>query len=161
MRHKKHSLHILVCGLLAVAAVVGLLRLNSAVATKPVRVGGEAPKAVVYRSPTCGCCGIYATYLKKMGFEVETKFAEAGERAKLGVPERLGSCHTTVVGGYTIEGHVPVEAIEKLLTEKPDVKGIGMPGMPSGSPGMPGPKLGAFEVSSFKEDGSVADYLAL
>lgn len=120
-------------------------------------------KAVVVRSATCGCCGNFVAYLKRKGFEVETKFVEdsAKRRADAGVPDKLGSCHTTYVGGYVVEGHVPVEAIDKLLKEKPSVKGIGMPGMPSGSPGMPGPKTGPFTISSFQEDGTTSPFMEL
>ena len=119
--------------------------------------GDSTPiQAIVYRSPTCGCCGNYFSYLKKSGFEVETEWAQDNEerRTRFGIPNDLASCHTTVVGDYVIEGHVPVEAIRKLLEEKPALRGIAMPGMPSGSPGMPGPKRGEFVIYAINKEGA-------
>lgn len=94
----------------------------------------------VYRSPTCGCCGGWVTYLQDHGFEVDVHDVEDPVTIKelAGVPEQLYSCHTAAVDSYTIEGHVPVEAIERLLEERPEVQGIGVGGMPAGSPGMGG-----------------------
>ncbi len=118
-------------------------------------IRAEHPKVTVYRSPTCGCCGNYVAYLKKKGFEVETEFVDSTNEIQnqYGVPGNLRSCHTTVIGGYAVEGHVPIEAVAKLLKERPAIKGIAIPGMPSGSPGMPGSKRDAFSVYSFEEDG--------
>lgn len=101
---------------------------------------GEHRTATVYRSPTCGCCGGWVDYLESHGFEVEVNDVEDPVAIKelVGVPEELYSCHTAAIDGYTIEGHVPVEAIERLLEERPDVQGIGVGGMPAGSPGMGG-----------------------
>ncbi|MBI2099626.1 CopG family transcriptional regulator [Candidatus Uhrbacteria bacterium] len=119
-------------------------------------ISSQRPKAIVYRSPTCGCCGNYVSYLKKMGFEVETKFVQSTSEIEqqYGIPNNLLSCHTTVIGDYAIEGHVPAEAIAKLLQEKPAIRGIALPGMPSGSPGMPGAKRGEFSIYGFKDGGS-------
>lgn len=111
---------------------------------------GEEVKlaATVYKSPTCGCCGEYISYLKDQGFEVkmENKTDMNSIKVQYGIPENMQSCHTTVMGDYIIEGHVPIEAIRKLVTEKPDIDGIALPGMPQGSPGMPGTKEGEFEI---------------
>lgn len=114
-------------------------------------------KAIVYRSPTCGCCGNYLSYLKKNGFDASTEWAEdnAERRTRFSIPGDMASCHTTVVGDYVIEGHVPVEAIRKLLDEKPaGLRGIAMPGMPSGSPGMPGPKKDEFVIYGLTAEGT-------
>lgn len=110
----------------------------------------NAKEATVYKNPTCGCCGVYITYLRKQGFvvKVENMNSLSSIKKKYQIPSDMGSCHTTVVGDYVIEGHVPVEAINKLLTEKPDITGIALPNMPSGSPGMPGKKQGAFTIYS-------------
>ena len=111
---------------------------------------------VVHKSPTCGCCGVYASYLKRQGYDVEvhnTNDVEA-KKQELGVPYELVSCHTSEVGGYVVEGHVPEEAVAKLLTEKPDIKGIGMAGMPAGSPGMGGSQAEPFVVYEILDDGS-------
>ena len=112
--------------------------------------------AVLHKSPTCGCCGVYGSYMKKIGYNMQTSNMDNMEEIKvsLGVPQELWSCHTVEVGGYVAEGHIPEEAIRKMLDEKPDIKGIGMAGMPSGSPGMPGPKSGDFLIYEILHDGS-------
>lgn len=104
----------------------------------------------LYSTPTCGCCREYASYLEGHGFQVETVFREDLSPIKddLGVPEEMRSCHTAVIGDYFVEGHVPVEAIWKLLREQPEIDGIALPGMPSGSPGMSGEKEEPFVIYS-------------
>lgn len=99
-------------------------------------------EAVVYKSPSCGCCGGWIAYLEQNGYKVTTHDTEEVDaiKDKWGVPDEVRSCHTAKIGGYVIEGHVPVEAIDKLLAAKSKVTGIAAPGMPSGSPGMSGPK---------------------
>lgn len=121
--------------------------------------GEYIASAVVHKTPACGCCGVYASYLGKRNFDVEISDVEDLRPIKesLGVPYELESCHTTEVGGYVVEGHIPTEAIENLLSEKPDIKGIGMAGMPSGSPGMPGPKNGDFVIYEITHDGERGD----
>jgi hypothetical protein len=118
----------------------------------------EAPvKALVHRSPTCGCCGKWAERLKAAGFAVEVVNEPDMKpvKARLGVPEKLASCHTAEIGGYVIEGHVPIAAIERLLKEKPKAIGIAAPGMPAGSPGMEtGGEQDVYEVVLFDASGS-------
>ena len=120
-------------------------------------------KAIVYRSATCGCCANYVTYLKRAGADIEDKITEdmTAIKKEFGIPADLGSCHTTRIGNYTVEGHMPVEAIQKLLQDKPQISGIALPQMPSGSPGMPGPKFGKFDISGFTAGGSASPYLSL
>ncbi|MFA4831194.1 MAG: DUF411 domain-containing protein [Patescibacteria group bacterium] len=117
----------------------------------------------LYKSPNCGCCANHAAYLRRNDFEVE--IIETNDmdaiKSENGIPGGEESCHTSVIDGYAIEGHMPVEAIEKLLAEKPDIKGIGLAEMPSGSPGMPGAKKEPFDIYSFTEDGKVNNYLKL
>ena len=101
-----------------------------------------APKVLVevWKDPNCGCCKDWVNHLQASGFA--TKVNETGNepmRAKLGIPSKLGSCHTALVGGYAIEGHVPAQDIRRLLKEKPQAIGLAVPGMPVGSPGMDGP----------------------
>jgi len=121
-----------------------------------------AAQATLYKSASCGCCGVYATYAgKSLDLKVVERSDMDALKTKLGVPENLRSCHTTVVDGYFIEGHVPKEAIKKLLTERPDIKGIALPGMPSGTPGMPGQKRGAWIVSAVGKDGSVSEFMTV
>jgi hypothetical protein len=111
-------------------------------------------RITVYKDPTCGCCGKWAEHLRSNGFEVavqETKDL-AGYRKKYGVPESLASCHTAVVDEYAVEGHVPAREIQRLLKERPKAKGLAVPGMPMGSPGMEAAKTQAYSVLLF--DGS-------
>ena len=109
----------------------------------------------LYKNPSCTCCEGYAQYLEKSGFKVDVKptndLAEISRNA--GVPEDLEGCHTMFVGGYVVDGHVPVEVIRKLLAEKPAIAGITLPGMPSGSPGMTGPKTETWTIYAVTKDG--------
>lgn len=140
-------------------AVVGLV----VVMAKP-RLDKSAPSAessrglvaVMYKSPSCTCCLQYASYLKKLGYGVHIEGIEdmSEIKSRFGVPYELESCHTMELEGYIIEGHVPEEAIQKLLTERPDIKGIGLAGMPSGSPGMPGSKTASFVIYEITRDGT-------
>lgn len=118
----------------------------------------------VYKSGSCGCCDVYLSYFKSRG-NSKTKAVDLGDlkslKDKYGVPSAMESCHTTLVGDYFVEGHIPLEAVEKLLTEKPDIKGIAMPGMPMGSPGMIGAKNGAFVIYAVNNDGSYNEFMRL
>ncbi len=113
---------------------------------------GVGQKAIVYKSPTCGCCVGYAAALRKQGVSVEVVETDDMSliKDKYGIPANKQSCHTIAMGNYFIEGHVPMEAAEKLLKENPDIDGIGLPRMPSGTPGMPGPKRAPYEVYQMK-----------
>ena len=97
------------------------------------------PLVEVWKDPSCGCCGDWVTHMQASGFQVkvyDTGNAEA--RKRLGVPEKMGSCHTGLVAGYALEGHVPAREIHRLLKERPQAIGLAVPGMPVGSPGMDG-----------------------
>ena len=96
------------------------------------------PPMTVYKSATCGCCTGWVEHARTNGFTVRTVDTEdlGSVKRELGVPERLASCHTVVVGAYVIEGHVPAMDVKRLLAERPDVRGLAVPGMPIGSPGM-------------------------
>jgi hypothetical protein len=118
----------------------------------------------VYKSPSCGCCGLYADYFKGKGnkrVEVVNMQDISSVKKEYGVPSGLESCHITVVGNYFVEGHIPLEAIDKLLSEKPDIAGIAMPDMPSGSPGMPGRKYGDFVIYAVEHDGSYSEFMRI
>ncbi|KAB2943611.1 MAG: DUF411 domain-containing protein [Hyphomicrobium sp.] len=110
----------------------------------------ERVAATLYKIPNCSCCKKYADYLRTNGFDVTV--IEAPDmtpiKQKYGVGKNLEGCHTAVIGGYVVEGHVPVGSINRLLSEKPAIKGITLPGMPPGSPGMSGSKTGSFEILS-------------
>jgi hypothetical protein len=115
-------------------------------------------RATLYKNPSCQCCEGYADYLRKNGFTVEVKptndLAEISRKA--GVPGDLEGCHTMFVEGYpyVIDGHVPIEVVMKLLSEKPAIAGITLPGMPTGSPGMFGEKTEKFVIYAFGKDGA-------
>lgn len=98
----------------------------------------DEPMVTVYKTPTCGCCSLWVDHLKANGFSVQTYDLDdlSVTKAQLGVPGNLSSCHTAVVGGYVVEGHVPAEDVKRLLAERPNVTGLAVPGMPIGSPGM-------------------------
>ena len=110
--------------------------------------------ATIYKTPNCNCCENYISYLKSNGFKVEKKEVSDEEltnlKKQIGIPENLWSCHTVLLNNYFVEGHIPIEAINKLLTEKPEIDGIALPQMPSGSPGMPGFKLEKWKIHSVK-----------
>lgn len=111
------------------------------------------PKMIVTRDPNCGCCGNWVEHIKAAGFPVDVVQVDdvMPLKARLGVPEALMSCHTAEIGGYVIEGHVPAEAIKRLLVERPQAKGVAVAGMPVGSPGMevPGQLPQTYEVVIF------------
>lgn len=115
----------------------------------------EALKATLYKSPQCGCCEGYAGYLRKNGFEVEVKPTNdlASISSKAGVPAAFQGCHTTFVDGYVVDGHVPVKTVKKLLSDRPEIAGISLPGMPAGSPGMVGGKTEPFTIYAITKDG--------
>lgn len=108
----------------------------------------ERHAATLYKNPQCGCCETYADYLRENGFEVTVEPTHDLPLMKRqhGVPSVLEGCHTTLVDGYVVEGHVPVDTLVRLLTERPAIKGISLPGMPAGSPGMVGEKTGPFTI---------------
>ena len=118
----------------------------------------------VYKSGSCGCCDVYSRYFKSRG-NSKTKSIDLEDlksiKNKYGVPSTMESCHTTIIGDYFIEGHIPLEAVEKLLTEKPSIKGIAMPGMPLGSPGMIGTKNGPLIIYAVNHDGSYNEFMRL
>lgn len=113
---------------------------------------------VVYKSKTCGCCTKWVDHVKDAGFALEVHDEESMDPLKdeLGIPPQVRSCHTALVGGYLIEGHVPASDIRRLLAGRPKVAGLAVPGMPGGTPGMaePGAKIGDFEVIAFQSSGS-------
>lgn len=116
-------------------------------------VSGET--MTVYRSPSCGCCGGWIDYIKAKGYAAKVVMLDDMEPVKerLKVPEEMQSCHTAVIDGYVIEGHVPAEAVDKLLKDRPKVTGLSAPGMPQGSPGMSGAPE-PFTVYAFGPDGT-------
>lgn len=123
---------------------------------------GEAVPITVYASPTCGCCSAWMDHLREHGFDVEVVHRDdmIAVKQSLEVPRELRSCHTGVVNDYVIEGHVPGDDLRRFLAEAPQVRGLTVPGMPAGSPGMevPGGTVDPYEVLTFRADGSTAVY---
>jgi len=125
-----------------------------AAAFSPVAMAANAID--VYRDPSCGCCGAWMAYLRTQGYVVTVHENQpmAAVKTRFGVPADATSCHTALIDGYVIEGHVPVEDIRRLLAEHPDARGLAAPGMPIGSPGM---EMGApehYDVVLIGRDGS-------
>lgn len=138
--------------LIIVASAVLLLVVGGLV----VGLQGEAgAKVVVYKTPTCGCCSKWVTHMRQAGFEVEANDLNdlSSIKAHYGVQRGFASCHTAIVEGYVVEGHVPAEYVARLLKERPDVAGLAVPGMPIGSPGMEGRHPQTYDVLSFDKAG--------
>ena len=115
-----------------------------------------ATQATLYKNPNCGCCDEHASYLRRHGYAVnavETHDLD-GIKRRHGVPEALYGCHTIEIDGYVVEGHVPAGPLARLLRERPAIRGISLPGMPTGSPGMAGPKREPFRIYAI--DGGAA-----
>lgn len=123
-----------------------------------LQLQAAGPAIVVYKTRTCGCCGKWVDHLKAKGFKPEVREvpSTAEARKQNNVPDNLASCHTAVVNGYAIEGHVPAEDIHRLLKQKPKAKGLAVPGMPNGSPGMETGRRDAYSVLLFKADGTTS-----
>jgi len=142
-----------------------VIQASLALAFAPAAFAQQAlPLVEVWKSPTCGCCKDWIRHMQANGFKVKAIEVEstAPMRAKLNMPERFGSCHTALVGGYAVEGHVPAADIRRLLKERPDAVGLSVPGMPVGSPGMDGPEYGGrkdmFDVLLVARNGSASRY---
>lgn len=127
---------------------IAVLALLAGVA-QPVPVAAEETKGgIMYKKPQCHCCEAHATYLRQNGFQITVKATHdlALINQNLRVPKRLEGCHTAIIDGYVVSGHVPAETIHRLLTERPAIKGISLAGMPQGSPGMSGNKAAPFTI---------------
>lgn len=128
----------------------------------PETATSPRPRMLVHRSPTCGCCAAWVEHVRKAGFLVEVRDTDNLDpvKTRLGIPVGKGSCHTAEVGGYFIEGHVPATDIDRLLAQKPDAKGLVVPGMPLGSPGMevPDGSTQAYAVQLIGRDGASSTF---
>ncbi len=142
----------LIMGIVAVFAALAL-------GLTAARAGG--PDITVYKPASCDCCGKWAEHLKKNGFHVTLKVVSDAEldkiKAEHGVTEKLSSCHTAIVDGYVVEGHVPADVIQRMLKERPRIVGLTAPGMPKSAPGMDEPGE-PYEVLSFDADGKTKIY---
>jgi hypothetical protein len=113
--------------------------------------------AVVYKSPTCSCCRQYISYLEREGYNIKSESINDMQsvKEKYDISPIMESCHTMIINDYVVEGHVPIEVVKKLLTEKPNIAGISLPDMPAGSPGMPGIKRDPFTIYSLAQNNPV------
>jgi hypothetical protein len=120
----------------------------------------ESPAVKVWKTPTCGCCGKWVRHMQAAGFRVEVTDIDNVDPVKTanGVPLQLASCHTALVGGYVVEGHVPASDVRRLLKEKPAILGLTAPGMPAGSPGMDVPGSPPDEVLALHKDRTTTVY---
>ncbi len=128
----------------------------------PAPTQSTLPMMIVNKSPSCGCCGSWVEHMERAGFKVQTNDTDdmGPIKERVGVPYGKGSCHTAEVGGYFIEGHVPAEDIKRLLAERPDAKGLVVPGMPAGSPGMelPDGRVQPYVVELVANDGTTSEF---
>ena len=115
----------------------------------------DLPQVEIYKSPYCGCCADWAKHMADNGFKVKTIDVEdvPAARARLGMPERYGSCHTARIGSYVVEGHVPAEDVKRLLKEQPKAVGLAAPGMPGGSPSMESARKQPYDVLLVDREG--------
>ena len=140
-----------------------LASLAGTAAVMPNLIAQTRPQVEVWKDPECGCCKDWVSHLEANGFQVKVHDSgNAQARSRLGVPDKLGSCHTALIGGYALEGHVPARDIQRLLKERPKAVGLAVPGMPIGSPGMDGAAYGgrkdAYDVLLIQADGSTRVY---
>ena len=136
-----------------------LFAIPAAFAVRMKAAGG--PAVTVFKAPTCGCCGLWVKHMSANGFTLNVTDVPdtAPYRAKYGVPEAMASCHTAFVDGYAIEGHVPAAEVQRLLKERPQAKGLAVPGMVTGSPGMEeGSVVKPYAVLLFTADGKSSVY---
>jgi len=125
-----------------------------AIAAEALAADATPLEAVLYKNPNCGCCEGYAEYLRQNGFSVTIKISDDLTRmsSAAGVPEELEGRHVTMIDGYAVVGHVPVEFVRRLLAEHPAIRGISIPGMPTGLPGMDGPRNGPITVYAISDE---------
>ncbi len=141
----------------SLSVIVLTVFISSLISFAFLQKASAEPEMTVYKSPTCGCCGKWITHMEENGFKV--KAVDMIEmnivKEKYGITRNLASCHTAIIDGYYIEGHVPAADVKRLLAEKTDSKGLTVPGMPVGSPGMEmGDRVDSYQVLSVKSDGS-------
>lgn len=140
-------------------AAAGVLLATVGFAQQAQQTAKPIPIAV-YKSPTCGCCAKWIDHLRANGFEVTvTDQADmTPTKDKHGIAPPLRSCHTGIVNGYIVEGHVPADLVKKMITERPKIAGLAVPGMPMGSPGMEGPRKDPYDVLAFDKAGQTTVY---
>ena len=146
-KHKlsRRALLTLLVGGAGGAALIGGVSGVIPLSAKPAPNRGDV---TLYKNPQCGCCEGYADYLRDNGFKVKAistnDLTVMGQ--KYGIPGDMQPCHISLIGGYVVGGHIPIEVVNRLLSEKPQIVGITLPGMPEGTPGMPGNKPGRLDI---------------
>ena len=139
------------------------IAVRSMVGTAPASASSTVaakPEVTVWKSPTCGCCGGWVDHMRAAGFPVTVHDVDdvGPMKLRLGVPARLQSCHTALVDGYALEGHVPADSVQRLLRERPAAVGLAVPGMPQGSPGMETGVKDPYDVVLFSAAGGDSVY---
>ena len=161
MKEMTHMQKNLLITLSVLCAIYILFSLSGILNSNTSSISSSNADIIVYKSETCGCCNDWIDHLEDNNFIVETFNREDMNLVKLqlgGVPSNLQSCHTAKIGDYIVEGHVHAEQITRMLKEKPDIKGLSVPGMPMGSPGMEGYRNDAYDVLAFNDDDSFTVY---
>ena len=135
-------------GLAGVTGVAALVGGATGILPSNAEPAGSQGAVTLYKNPQCGCCEGYADHLRENGFAVNSvptnDLLLMGQ--KYGIPDEATPCHISLIGGYVIGGHIPIEVVNRLLADKPQITGINLPGMPTGTPGMPGPKPGPLTI---------------
>ncbi len=155
---------IMILLVLVIGAIIVTGCSNSSITGNGTLDNGDGAQVTLYKSQSCGCCSGYVKYLEKQSdfnVNVVEKQDVADIKTEYGVPSNLRSCHTMIVGDYFVEGHVPLEAVNKLLEEKPDIAGIALSGMPSGTPGMPGSKTETWVIYSIDKEGNIEEFMKI
>ncbi len=144
------------------AAVISTSAAACGTRTEGKEQSAEAVKIEVFKTATCGCCKSWVDHLRENGFSVAAEDVNDRRlreiKGRLGVTLEISACHTAIVDGYVIEGHVPADVIQRLLKERPEIRGLAVPGMPAGSPGMEGPYEERYDVLAFDEAGNTTVY---
>ncbi len=140
------------------ALITALFLFGTLSANQALAASEPLKEATLYKNPECGCCTGYANYLQDNGYKITVVPTDymAMVKQSQGITDDMASCHTMIIDGYAVEGHVPVGIVDKLLAEHPNISGIYLPGMPMGSPGMSGPKEEPFKVYPFTKGKEVS-----
>jgi hypothetical protein len=146
-RHKL-SRRTMLLGVIGAAGAATLIGSTTSIMSSSAESAGSRGEVTLYKNPECGCCEGYADYLRHNGFAVKAiptnDLLMMGQ--KYGIPDDLAPCHISLIGGYVVGGHIPIEVVNRLLAQKPQITGINLPGMPEGTPGMPGKKPGPLKI---------------
>lgn len=145
---RKLARRTMLAGLAGMTGAAALIGGATGILSSNAEPAGSRGAVTLYKNPQCGCCEGYADHLRGNGFAVNSvptnDLLLMGQ--KYGIPDEATPCHISLIGGYVVGGHIPIEVVNRLLAEKPQITGINLPGMPTGTPGMPGPKPGPLTI---------------